>query len=55
MFRDEIYLIDWKKSEKQKASFSATFDAPLQIAAYIGAVNASNKYSFKVITYKNNA
>ncbi|KAG6795899.1 mitochondrial genome maintenance exonuclease 1 [Apis mellifera caucasica] len=47
-YRDEIYLIDWKKSDKKKASLAATFDAPVQVAAYIGAVNASNKYSFKI-------
>ncbi|XP_043785505.1 mitochondrial genome maintenance exonuclease 1-like isoform X2 [Apis laboriosa] len=47
-YRDEIYLIDWKKSDKKKASLAATFDAPVQLAAYIGAVNASNKYSFKI-------
>ncbi|PBC29871.1 hypothetical protein APICC_06424 [Apis cerana cerana] len=47
-YRDEIYLIDWKKSDKKKASLASTFDAPVQLAAYIGAVNASNKYSFKI-------
>ncbi|XP_017879138.1 mitochondrial genome maintenance exonuclease 1-like [Ceratina calcarata] len=47
-YRDQVYVIDWKKSGKQKASLAATFDAPVQLAAYIGAINASNEYSFRI-------
>ncbi|CAL7943428.1 unnamed protein product [Xylocopa violacea] len=47
-YRDQPCIIDWKKSRKQKASLAATFDAPIQLAAYIGAINASNKYSFRI-------
>lgn len=47
-YRGENYLIDWKKSDKKKLSLKATYDAPLQIAAYIGAINASNQYPFVI-------
>lgn len=47
-YRGENYLIDWKKSDKKKLSLRATYDAPLQIAAYIGAINASNQYPFVI-------
>ncbi|CAK9832484.1 Mitochondrial genome maintenance exonuclease 1 [Anthophora retusa] len=46
--RDGLCIIDWKRSFKEKTSLAATFDAPLQLAAYIGAINASNNYPFKV-------
>lgn len=47
-FRGELCAIDWKKSDKVKETIGATYDAPLQIAAYIGALNASMKYPFQV-------
>ncbi|XP_017756597.1 PREDICTED: mitochondrial genome maintenance exonuclease 1-like [Eufriesea mexicana] len=47
-YRGEIYVINWKKSGQWKASLATTFDAPIQLAAYIGAINASNKFSFKI-------
>lgn len=51
MFRGHTYLIDWKMSAKRTTSLAAIYDAPLQVAAYIGAINAFNKYSFKVTTF----
>ena len=47
-YRDRLHLIDWKRSTKRKSTLAATYDAPVQLAAYIGAVNASNQYPFKV-------
>lgn len=47
-FRDKLVLIDWKKSDKPKTTISMTYDAPLQIAAYIGAINYDSSYPFKV-------
>lgn len=47
-YRNQVYVIDWKKSDKQKSSLAATFDAPIQLAAYIGAINASDEYSFRI-------
>uniref|UniRef100_A0A1B0CDG5 Mitochondrial genome maintenance exonuclease 1 n=2 Tax=Lutzomyia longipalpis TaxID=7200 RepID=A0A1B0CDG5_LUTLO len=37
----ELHVIEWKKSERAKATISATYDAPLQLAAYLGALNAT--------------
>ncbi|XP_072756332.1 mitochondrial genome maintenance exonuclease 1 [Anoplolepis gracilipes] len=47
-YRGENYLIDWKKSDKKKLNLKSTYDAPVQIAAYIGAINASNLYPFVI-------
>ena len=38
--RDLICLIDWKTSKKSRPLLKNTYDDPLQIAAYLGAVNA---------------
>lgn len=47
-YRGNPYIIDWKKSDRQKSNLKETYDAPVQIAAYIGAVNASNLYPFVI-------
>ncbi|KAL0114093.1 hypothetical protein PUN28_011425 [Cardiocondyla obscurior] len=47
-YRGENYVIDWKKSDKKKDDLRGTYDAPVQLAAYIGAVNASNLYPFLI-------
>ncbi|XP_025163072.1 mitochondrial genome maintenance exonuclease 1 isoform X2 [Harpegnathos saltator] len=47
-YRGEDYVIDWKKSDKKKLDLKETYDAPMQVAAYIGAINASNLYPFVV-------
>ena len=46
--RSKLALIDWKSSQKPKESLAATFDNPLQLAAYIGAFNHDTKYPFQV-------
>lgn len=38
-----MYAIEWKNSEKTKPTLAATFDAPLQLCAYLGALNASGE------------
>ncbi|KAL6422325.1 hypothetical protein ACFW04_010586 [Cataglyphis niger] len=47
-YRGKNYVIDWKKSDRKKLNLKATYDAPVQIAAYIGAINASNLYPFVI-------
>jgi hypothetical protein len=47
-FRNEVVLVSWKKSEKYVPSLERTFDIPLQIAAYMGALNFDDRYPFRV-------
>ncbi|XP_059622654.1 mitochondrial genome maintenance exonuclease 1-like [Phlebotomus argentipes] len=41
VINSELHVIEWKKSERVKPTLADTFDAPLQLAAYLGAVNTS--------------
>lgn len=46
--RNTPVVIEWKKSSRDKSSLQSTYDAPLQLAAYMGAVNNDSSYDFKV-------
>ncbi|XP_053978369.1 uncharacterized protein LOC128876218 [Hylaeus volcanicus] len=47
-YRDKVCVIDWKQSEKRKSTLASTYDAPVQLAAYVGALNASDNYPFMI-------
>lgn len=40
IFSNKLHIIEWKTSENQKPSLSATYDAPVQLCAYLGALRA---------------
>lgn len=51
--------LEWKTSDKMKQRLSSTFDAPIQMCAYLGALNSDPRYNFNVsngcivVAYKN--
>ncbi|XP_021492476.1 mitochondrial genome maintenance exonuclease 1 [Meriones unguiculatus] len=60
-YQGKLCVIDWKTSEKPKPFIRNTFDNPVQVVAYMGAVNHDPHYSFQVqcglivVAYKDGA
>lgn len=49
-FRDAVFLIDWKtasagSNKDINVDLSKMYDDPLQVAAYVGAVNSDPNFS----------
>ncbi|XP_059480191.1 mitochondrial genome maintenance exonuclease 1-like [Neocloeon triangulifer] len=47
-FREEPMIVEWKKSDRKKPFIQYTYDAPIQMVAYIGAMNFDPSYQQKV-------
>uniref|UniRef100_A0A182STH9 Mitochondrial genome maintenance exonuclease 1 n=1 Tax=Anopheles maculatus TaxID=74869 RepID=A0A182STH9_9DIPT len=41
--KGQYHVIEWKSSDNPKANVAATYDAPIQLCAYMGALQANNE------------
>lgn len=39
-----MFIIEWKKSDRVKRTLDSLYDAPLQLCAYLGALNYDERY-----------
>jgi len=44
-YKDQLLLIDWKTAEREKTRVEDLYDNPIQLAAYLGAINQDPRYS----------
>ena len=51
VFRDAVCLIDWKTTKRPRRSVGSCYDYPVQLAAYVAAINADPAYNFKVLLF----
>jgi len=48
MYDNELVLIDWKTSSREKPSLFHLYDEPIQAAAYMGALNFDKQFKYQV-------
>ncbi|XP_054712203.1 mitochondrial genome maintenance exonuclease 1-like [Uloborus diversus] len=47
-YKNHLVVIDWKTSKKPKMDVKSLYDMPLQIAAYVGALNFDPRFQYLV-------
>ncbi|XP_046445847.1 mitochondrial genome maintenance exonuclease 1-like isoform X1 [Daphnia pulex] len=47
-YKDNLVVVEWKTSQRTKSTLQDAYDDPIQIAAYIGAINADERYPLRV-------